>query len=280
MVSVMNWKRILIGKWSGKRPLYSLASIYILLAIIAVSCADRLIFMPPTASYSENLEGFSFISSEGGERIAIVHLKAQAEMPTLLYSHGNAEDIGQNIEIFREWHDRGFGVIAYDYPGYGISDGTPTEASTQKAIRHVWDHLIASGVPESSTIIVGRSIGSGPSVWLASSVRPAGLILISPLKSAFSVAIPTPFPIFPGDRFPNLKRIANIDTPLLVIHGENDNVIPFSHGKALYKASPAKEKTFLSIPNARHNDLFAVGGDEIFEKTSSFASEVSKAASR
>lgn len=272
----MDWKRILIGRWNWKRPFISLASIYILLAITACSFADKLIFIPPPASYSENLAGFRFIAPEGGTPLAAIHLQAPPGAPTMIYSHGNAEDIGQNIEIFQEWHSRGFGVIAYDYPGYGLSPGTPTEQSTQQAIRQVWDYALASGIPPSSIVIVGRSIGSGPSVWLASSVDPAGLVLISPLKSTFTTAFPLPFPLFPGDRFPNHKRIRDIDTPLLVIHGENDRVIPVSHGKAIFETSPASRKSLVPIPNAGHNDLFAVAAEKIFAETSAFIRDVSE----
>jgi len=275
----MDWKRIrriVIGRWNWKRPFISLASIYILLAITACSFADRIIFQPPPRSYTSELAGLKMMSEGGTEPIALIHLKAPPGAPTIIYSHGNAEDIGQNMDIFMEWHDAGFGVIAYDYPGYGLSPGISTETTTEESIKRVWDYAVAAGIPPSSLVIIGRSIGSGPSVWLASSVDPAGLILISPLKSAFTTAIPLPFAIFPGDRFPNLKRIKNIKTPLLVIHGENDRVIPASHGRAIHENSPAARKSFIGIPDAGHNDLFAVGPDEIFTETSVFIKEVTE----
>jgi abhydrolase domain-containing protein 17 len=270
----MNWKRILIGKWNWKRPFISLGSIYILLGLFAVSCADRLIFVPPSASYSENIQGFTQIPSKSAAPIAAIHLKAKPNAPTIIYSHGNAEDIGQNIDIFQTLHDRGFGVIAYDYPGYGLSPGRPTETSTQQSIQAVWDHAIQSGISPSSIVIVGRSIGTGPSVWLASHTQPAGLILISPLKSAYAVAFK--YPIFPGDLFPNYKRIANIQTPLLVIHGENDEVIPFSHGQSIYQHSAASNKYFAPIKNSGHNDLFYNASNEIIDAMVEFIHQLPK----
>ncbi|MFK7849928.1 MAG: alpha/beta hydrolase [Akkermansiaceae bacterium] len=273
----MKWNHILFGKWNWKRPFISLASIYALLAISACSFADRIIFQPPRTNYGEELEGLTLIHSENEDSIAAIHLKAPKNAPTIIYSHGNAEDIGQNFELFREWRSQGIGVIAYDYPGYGLSPGKPTEKSTQQAIERVWNYAIDSGIAATSIVIVGRSIGSGPSVWLTSSTKPAGLILISPLKSAFAVAMP--IPILPGDRFPNLKRIKKIETPLLVIHGVNDKVIPSSHGKALYENSAATNKSLIEIPNAGHNDLFYVAGDEILKATSDFINQVTKDAS-
>lgn len=272
----MNWKRILIGNWSWKRPFISLASIYVLLAFIAVFFADRIIFIPPPPSYTKELAGLGFLETDAGESIAFVHLPAAEGMPTLLYSHGNAEDLAHSQEIYMAFHSMGMGVIAYDYPGYGLSTGTPNENSVQRAIISVWKHLTASGMPPSAIIITGRSVGSGPSVWLASQTEPAGLILISPFKSTFTTAFDLPFPIFPRDRFPNLKRIRSFERPLLVIHGENDEVIPVSHGRELVDACASADKKFHPILGARHNDLFHIRGDEIFPLALDFAERVAK----
>jgi fermentation-respiration switch protein FrsA (DUF1100 family) len=139
-----------------------------------------------------------------------------------------------------------------------------------------WKHLIASGIPASSIIITGRSVGSGPSVWLASQTEPAGLILISPFKSAFTTAFDLPFPLYPRDRFPNLERIRSFDRPLLVVHGEEDEVIPVSHGRTLVETCPSNEKKFLGIPYAGHNDLFEVGNGLIFSEMRDFAQRIAK----
>lgn len=272
----MNWKRLLIGKWSWKRPFVSLASVYLLLALVAVLFADRLIFVPPPASYSDNLPGLGFLKTDAGESIAYIHLPAAAGKPTLLYSHGNAEDLAHSQRLYNALHSDGLGVIAYDYPSYGLSTGIPDEASTQRAIMAIWKHLTASGIASSSVIITGRSVGSGPSVWLASQTEPAGLLLLSPFKSTFTTAFDLPFPLFPRDRFPNLKRIRSLDIPLLVIHGEEDGIIPPSHGRELVDACPSSDKEFHPIPVAGHNDLFEIGGAEIFPLVRDFAERVAR----
>ncbi len=269
----MNWKTLLIGKWNWKRPIYSLASIYLIFVIIAVFFADRLIFVPPPPSYTEDLPRLELIASSKDETTAILHLKAAPGKPTLLFSHGNAEDMGDWLPIFERWHSMGLGIMAYDYPGYGHSKGTPSEASSQRSIAAVSKHLSESGTPDSSIVIVGRSVGSGPSIWLASEIKAKAIILISPFTSAFNVAFPLPFPILPRDRFPNLKRIQKIKTPLLIIHGENDEVIPFSHGQKLFTASPSTTKEILPIPSAGHNDLFDMASDQIIQKVAAFAQQ-------
>lgn len=270
----MNWQRILIGKWSWWRPLQSLVFIYLLLACFAVFFADGIIFLPPPASYQAGSEQLFELQTEEGETISAIHLKAAAGQPTLLYSHGNAEDLGHSSELYAAWHAMGLGVAAYDYPGYGHSTGKPTEASCQRAVRAVWHHLVASGVPASSIVIVGRSVGSGPATWLASREKAAGLALIAPFTSAFAVRFPVP--ILPGDRFPNLELIGSIDTPLLIIHGAEDSIIPSSHGSKLHAASPAADKTFRLIKNAGHNDLFAIAGDEIIIAIHEFSQRVAE----
>lgn len=272
----MDWKRILIGKWSWKRPFISLGSIYLLLLLISVFFADRILFVPPAPSYDSHFPGLGFAKTTANESIAFIHLPAANGMPTLLYSHGNAEDMAESSPFYDELHARGLGVLAYDFPGYGLSSGTPNEESCLRAIRAAWDHLIESGIPASSIIIVGRSVGSGPSVWLASHEKPAGVALIAPFRSAFTAAIPTPVSIFPGDRFPNLERIRSQRHPLLLIHGEDDRVINASHSKKLFAASPTTDKELHLIPDAGHNDLFNVAFDEIVDLIEAFAKRAGK----
>jgi alpha-beta hydrolase superfamily lysophospholipase len=272
----MDWKRILIGKWSWKRPFQSLLSIYLLLGIVAVFFADRIIFVAPAPSYPKELKGLIHLTTAAGERIAALHYPAASGMPTLLYSHGNAEDLGHSLELYQSWSDRGFGILAYDYPGYGHSNGTPDEASCKRAIQAAWDHLAGLGVPAGSVVLVCRSVGGGPGTWLASHENPAGLVLIAPFTSAYAVAIPLPFPVFPRDRFPNLKTIRTLPLPLLVIHGENDEVIPPSHGRKLVEASPGADKAFSLVPDAGHNDLFEIAGDSIIGQVADFADRVAR----
>jgi abhydrolase domain-containing protein 17 len=174
------------------------------------------------------------------------------------------------VDLLGPWHDQGFGIFAYDYPGYGQSTGKPTEASCERAIETAWNHLTGPlNVAPATIVVVGRSIGSGPAVWLCTRHQPAGLILISPMMSVYRVRLPAP--IFPGDRFPNLARMPGVHCPLLVVHGEADTIIGPRHGRRLHDAHPGSDKTLLMVPGAGHNDLFHVGGDELDQAILSFA---------
>ncbi len=269
---VVKWKKRLFGTWDWKRPIKSLAFIYGCLLIIAVFFAEKLFFFPPPPGYEESSQLLKLTTTKG-DMIAAFHMPAKPRFPTLLYTHGNGEDLGDVSGLLQVWQDEGFGVLAYDFPGYGLSSGEPLEATCEAAIDAAWDYLTKTkSIAPSMIVIVGRSVGSGPSVWMAERKTPAGLILISPFTSAFAVRIP--IPILPCDRFPNLKRIPQVKCPLLVIHGEDDSLISPSHGRKLVAAASVSDKHYLSIPGAGHNDLFEIGDGIILPAIRDFALRV------
>lgn len=267
----MNWKRRLLGKWSWKRPFVSLLWIYFLLALIAYFFGAKLLFRPPDSGYTMDNTRYYAIENQTTAKIGYTWLKPPHDKaPVIFFSHGNAEDISGYDWIFDQWQQSGCGVFAYDYPGYGISEGAPTEASVNESAETAWNYLRDTlGVPAERVIIVGRSVGCGPSLALAQKQDHAGLILISPFRSAFQSV--TRVPIFFGDMFPNEQVITSIHTPLLIIHGENDRVIPCSQGRALFDLSPSHQKTWLMLPSSGHNDIFFDHYDELLEKMMDFA---------
>ncbi|MDG1975329.1 MAG: alpha/beta hydrolase [Akkermansiaceae bacterium] len=251
---LMDWRKLLIGKWSWKRPFYTIFWCYILLTFYGYFMADNIIFQPPETPYPKNRAGFSSIGT-ADKTVAIFHLKPGPEMPTILWSHGNAQNLNSLKPALESFHIRGFGVISYDYPGYGESGGKPTEKGCYEAIEETYRYLIEDqGVAPDHIILVGQSVGSGPTCWLASQKNHNSIVLISPFLSAYQTV--THIPIFPGDRFPNYRHLKKVDSPLVVIHGEKDQVVPFSNGKRLFELSPATNKKLIPIPNAGHNDIF------------------------
>ena len=252
----MNWKKILIGTWSWKRPFYSIGTIYLLLSLYGCFMADSIIFQPPGTPYPKDRSNFVTVAS-GDQQITLYSRPAAEGMPTLLWSHGNAQNLSSLRSDLDALNLQGFGVIAYDYPGYGESSGKPTEKGAYRAAEAAYNHLTETlKTPADQIILIGQSVGSGPTCWLAAQhdSQNRGVVLISPFLSVFRVV--TRVPILPGDRFPNLKWIKEFKTPLLVIHGENDQVIPFQDGKRLFELSPSPKKTFVPVPDAGHNDIF------------------------
>ena len=254
------------------RPIKSIIFIYLVVLTIALVFSNQLIHRPPQAGYSANHEGISLLEMPNGQEIAVSYLPAKPGMPTLLWSHGNAEDIGYLSQRHQEFNAAGYGILAYDYPGYGISEGSPSEQGCYDAAMTTWKHLTTTlKVPEQDIIIYGQSVGSGASVWLATQVDASGLILVSPFVSAFRAV--TRIPIFPGDQFKNLQRIDQINMPLLVIHGSKDRVIAPWHGEKLHDTHPGP-KSLNIIEGTGHNDIYLLAGDKIIQTITSFRNQI------
>lgn len=254
------WRRILLGGWHWTRPLKSFAVVYGCLVLVAVFFADRLIFVPPPSTYGEDHPSLHLIDARETEdsRIATFwYPPPDEEAPVLLWTHGNAEDLGTLEPILSIFASQRVGVLGIDYPGYGQSGGSPSEDACYRAIGEGFRFLTQEkGIAADRIVIVGQSVGSGPATWLAErepEVR--GLVLISPFLSAFRAV--TRVPLFPGDRFPNARRVQNLSGPLLVIHGEDDGVIPFSQGERLFQLHPGPDKAFVPLPGTGHNDLWS-----------------------
>ncbi len=233
--------------------LYTLFNLYLLLF------SNRQIFVPQPPSYT-HLPNEVKIESAAGEKINAVYLEQPQAPFTILFSHGNAEDLGNVVPFMRQFHELGYSVLMYDYRGYGTSEGRPSEANAKQDIAAAYRWLVEEkGIAPQTIIVQGRSVGGGPSTWLAANREVGGLVLESTFVAAFRVL--THWPLVPWDRFNNLKEIKKTRCPVLVMHGRNDRIIRFWHGQKLYEAAPGK-KMHLWIENGRHNDYaYAAGND-------------------
>src|SRR5260370_10708902 len=128
-------------------------------------------------------------------------------------SHGNAEELGDGHSWHEDLRRAGFSVFAYDYQGYGISQGKPSEHNAYDDEEAAYDYLTRQlQIPPNRIIIYGRSVGTGPAVHLAARKPAAGLILQRPFVSPFRV--PTRVPLFPFDKFPKSTDIRPVHCPL------------------------------------------------------------------
>jgi fermentation-respiration switch protein FrsA (DUF1100 family) len=237
--------------------------VYLGLFIVAWLFPNKVLFRPPPASYKDDYS-ITKLETSNGETISAKYYENVGARFTILFSHGNAEDIG-NIEPFiLHLRDSGFAVLIYDYDGYGTSEGSPSESNSYSDIDAAYRYLTETKKIDADKIIVhGRSVGGGPAVDLASRKPVGGLILESTFTSAARVL--TNVRIFPFDKFENINKIGNVTRPVLVIHGKQDRTIPFQHGQQLFAA--ANEPKFsLWVENAGHNNLFNVTS-EIYLKT-------------
>lgn len=242
---------------------------YAVLIAYAYFMADRLMFRPPACSYTPTSVPIEMVETEDGERIAVTHLHNPSADLTILYHHGNAEDLGHLYAHLQRIRDAGFSIVAFDYRGYGMSSrGRPTAGGAvldaEAAYRYTVDVL---GVAPSELILLGRSVGSGPATDLASRMVAAGLIIEGGFTSAFRVV--THLPILPFDRFPNVLRISQISVPVLIVHGDQDEVIHVRHGRQLYRAAN-EPKHMLEVAGGGHSDLMLMAAERYLQSLKDF----------
>jgi len=204
----------------------------------------------------------------GGE-VAVLHVPNPQARFTCWFFHGNAEDLGDIESTLLALRAAGFAVFAFDYPGYGLSSGKPSETSLNAAARIARRYLRETlKVPPERTLLYGRSLGGGPAVQMALEEHTGGLVLQSTFMSVFRVA--TRWRILPFDRFENLRKIARVNCPVLVMHGREDEVIAFRHGEALFAAA-REPKRRLWVPRAHHNDFVAAAGEGYWRSLREFS---------
>ncbi|HIK04148.1 MAG TPA: alpha/beta hydrolase [Trichormus sp. M33_DOE_039] len=250
-------KKILLGDFTWIRLLKSLIFIYLFFAVYVYFRADSMIFLRQPSSYEDTKEILKLKSDEK-TKISAIHLINPTAKYTIIYVHGNAEDLGDVKQYLEQLRDLGFNVLAYDYRGYGTSEGTPTENYAYQDIDTVYNYLTQDlNITPRQIIVFGRSVGGGSAVDLAARKPVAGLIIESSFISAFRVVLP--LKILPFDKFINLEKIKNVKCPVLIMHGKADEVIPFEHSEKLY-ANANSPKLFLWVEEATHNDFFWVAG--------------------
>lgn len=254
----MRWKRWLVGELSWQRMLKSILFVYVCVGLYAYFGSDRMIFLPPPASYRDTPEILK-LTTVDGDRISAIYLPNPTATHTLLYIHGNAEDLGQILPVLQTLREIGFSVFAYDYRGYGTSEGMPSERNAYEDIDAAYRYLTEKlGISPSQIIAYGRSVGGGSAIDLASRKPLGGLVVESSFVTAFRVM--TRIPLFPFDKFANLGKIRWVNCPVLIMHGTTDEVIPFWHGQQLFDAVRAPKQA-LWVENGGHNDLAEVAGN-------------------
>jgi fermentation-respiration switch protein FrsA (DUF1100 family) len=244
------------------------SGLYLIVLVIAAVFSDQMIFQPQRAGYRDDA-GILKLTSSDGAKISAIYLANPDAIFTILFSHGNAEDIGDDTALLERVRADGFAVFAYDYQGYGTSEGKPS-------VHHAYDDEDAAysflvekmHIQPNRIIAFGRSVGSGPAVDLASRHLVAGLILESAFTSAFRVM--TRVSVLPFDRFDNLCKIKTVHCPVLIIHGTQDSVINASHGRKLFAAAN-EPKQALWVQGANHNDVALVGSARYSHSLKEFA---------
>jgi pimeloyl-ACP methyl ester carboxylesterase len=225
---------------------------------------SSLLFQPPPPTYLHPSRHF-WLNTAHGSRIPAFFIERPGAAVTVLFSHGNAEDLGMIYDWFSDLaRALRVNIMAFDYTGYGKSSGAPSEPSCYGDIEAAYAYLTqVRRVPPEQIVLYGRSLGSGPSCYLASRTAGegrsvAGVILQSPLLSAYRVAFNFRFTM-PGDKFPNVDYARLVACPVFIVHGTQDEVVPFWHGQELFLSIPQqwRAKPFW-VEGAGHNNIEAM----------------------
>ncbi|XGV98402.1 MAG: alpha/beta hydrolase [Leptolyngbya sp. BL-A-14] len=253
---------LLLGKFSVWRIMRSALFVYLAIGGYAYFFSNRQIFQPQPSSYQDDQTTIKLTSAPNVQITAVYRSQPNATY-TVLYSHGNGEDLGDVRPALAQIQAVGVNVFAYDYQGYGTSQGRPSEQNAYQDINAAYRYLTTVlKQPPNRIILYGRSVGSGPSIDLATRQTVGGLIVESGFVSIFRIV--THIPLFPFDKFANLSKIGAVRCPVLFIHGTNDQTIPLWHGRALFDRAN-QPKTFLEVSGAGHNDVEQVAGDRYNE---------------
>lgn len=261
------------------------------LPLLLYSLRDGMMFFPsqhpgPEAGL-DSLRGLTqvdlvWIRRPDGRELAAYDARpmdeAARDAPVILFFHGNAGNIAHRalmIETFAAM--TGVRTLLFDYSGFGGNPGTPSERAAYEDGTAAWDHLAAEGVPAERIVLYGESLGAAVAIEVARRRGAAGLIAQSSFSSAASLCrrhypwLPLTSVLARGT-FPSADRLPKLTTPLLVVHGDRDEIIPLAEGKKLHRAA-AEGTELLVVPGAGHNDLIAVAGLEYLRAVGARARE-------
>lgn len=238
------------------KMLVYIASAYVIVCILFFIFQGQFIFFPNTGfTQTPASERWDFeeitVEVDGGVTHGWFVPTDQPRIGTILFSHGNAENIGDQIETIRPFRLLGFDTLVYDYAGYGQSTGRPTEKRVYDDIRGMYSWLTkVKGVSPKEIVLCGRSVGGGPTAQLATEVECAAVILESTFRSIAAMAAEV-MPWIPRGplvryRFDNERKVKEINIPLLIVHSPKDSIIPFAHGQTLFEVAN-EPKQFLEV---------------------------------
>jgi fermentation-respiration switch protein FrsA (DUF1100 family) len=251
--------------------LAAVVGVYLLVALVMYMGQRRLMYFPDSKHILPAQAGLPNVSerilnSPDGARNVVWYGKAKPGQPTLLYFHGNGGGLAERADRFRHFMGQGWGVYMMAYRGYAGSTGYPTEANNIADARRAYDALVQEGVPASSIILYGESLGTNVATRMAAEKASAGLILEAPYTSVLDIAL-TDYPFLPvrlllSDRYETDKVIPQVRVPLLILHGKQDDVIPVSMAHKLHQLANEPKRVVI-LPEGEHSDLYESGNNAL-----------------
>jgi fermentation-respiration switch protein FrsA (DUF1100 family) len=268
--------------------LIAIAGIYLALCAAAFFLQRQFLYFPmgvPPAPAEAGLKDFAAapLETADGLRLAAWWKSPPGESaPVVVLFHGNAGSIADRVFKAEALAQAGFGVLLVEYRGYGGNPGRPSETGFYEDARAAARFLETRGIARRRWVLYGESIGAGPAVQLAQELAASGtgtaggVVLEAAFTSTADIAAGLywflPMRLLIRDRFDNLGKIASIGAPLLIVHGEHDEIVPVAHARRLH-ATAREPKALKIIANAGHNDLW---GPEAATAVIDFARSLSR----
>jgi len=226
-----------------------------------------------------NYENVTF-KTDDGVQIAGWFIPSESSRITVLFAHGNGGNISHRIDKIRIFHDLNVNTFMFDYRGYGMSSGRPTETGLYLDALAAYEYLKnIKNIPAREIIGYGESLGGAVIINLAENHELGGLIIESAFTSIRDMG-KTIFPFIPGflykTQLNSLSRIQNIKYPKLIMHSRDDEIVPFIMGERLFEAA-GNPKRFVEL-HGGHNDGFLVSEKIFIAEIDSFLAESKKTA--
>ena len=219
-----------------------------------------------------------YLTASDGTRIHGWHIPGRSKR-TLLWFHGNAGNISHRLDNIQALNRRlGVGALIIDYRGYGLSEGKPSEKGLYMDAEAAFDYLVSDlGLDaEREIVLFGRSLGAGVAVEMATRHRVRGVMIESGFTSIREMAessgsilpVPLVLALFEA-RYDSISKIGRVESPLMILHGDRDDTVPYWMAEKLYAAA-SEPKTLYPIRGAGHNDTVRIGGETYFKALEDF----------
>ena len=229
--------------------------IYLLITLGLYFFQRNLLYHPTENNYSGDkltvkIEKVKIKTEDNIDLLAWYHKKDNKKYKTILYLHGNAGTLENRIHKINHFDDMNINFLLLSWRGFSGNAGKPTEKGLYQDARSAVKWLINKGVDEENIIIYGESLGTGVATEISQNKDFAGIILESPFTSMIAAG-KSKYPIFPikfllKDKYESDKKIINIKSPILVMHGEADNIVPFWMGEKMFQLANEPKYSYFS----------------------------------
>jgi len=270
-------KNILLG-------IFSAAAVLLVLAVLVRLLENWITFQPwrelefRPEDYGLSAEEM-LIRSGGADKIHGWYFRpGRADAPVIVFFHGNAGNISHRLELVVPFVRRGLGVLLFDYRGYGLSTGKPGEKAFQQDALAVWDYLTGvKGIAAERLVAFGRSLGGAPATYLAAERKVGRLVLEGCFTSGRDMARRIfgflPLHLAMKNNWEVSRTLKRVRVPVMILHGRQDDVVPFSLGEKLARRGSAGQVVFWAVEGGSHLDLYAVLGESYYERIEKFLSQ-------